>query len=108
MSSCGIDQPVSLGGGALLPDGLPPPPPLLAGAGEPPPPGPMALQIPPEFGGQPLVTPELLAHAHAHGVQVHVWTVNDTDEMERLLDLGVDAIMSDFPGRLRDVIRRRR
>jgi glycerophosphoryl diester phosphodiesterase len=69
-----------------------------------PPPGPMALQIPPEFVGRPLVTPELIAHAHEHGVQVHVWTINDVAEMERLLALGVDGVMSDFPARLRAVV----
>jgi glycerophosphoryl diester phosphodiesterase len=73
------------------------------GQGEPPP-EPMALQIPPSFGGRPLVTPELVAFAHRHEVQVHVWTVNEEAEMERLLDLGVDGVMSDFPGRLRAVV----
>src|SRR5262245_2678365 len=62
-------------------------------------PGPMALQIPAEFAGRPLATRELVAHAHAHGVQVHVWTVNDPAEMARLLDLGVDGIVSDYPAR---------
>jgi glycerophosphoryl diester phosphodiesterase len=69
-----------------------------------PPAEPMALQIPPRFGGRPLVTPELVAFAHRHDVQVHVWTVNEEAEMERLLDLGVDGVMSDFPGRLRAVV----
>lgn len=64
------------------------------------PPEPMALQIPPDFGGQPLVTPELLAFAQGRGVHVHVWTVNDPAEMKRLLELGVDGVMSDFPARL--------
>ncbi len=73
----------------------------------PPPADVMALQIPAEFAGRPLVTPELVAHAHAHGVQVHVWTINDEPEMERLLDLGIDGIVSDLPGRLAAVIRRR-
>lgn len=62
--------------------------------------GPMALQIPPQFAGRPLVTPELLDFAHAQGVYVHVWTVNDEAEMKRLLALGVDGLMSDFPARL--------
>ncbi len=63
-------------------------------------PGPMALQIPAEFAGRPLATRELVAHANAHGVQVHVWTVNDPAEMARLLDLGVDGIVSDHPARV--------
>jgi len=70
--------------------------------------GPMALQIPPSFAGQPLVTRELIDFAHSRDVQVHVWTINDEPEMERLLDLGVDGLMSDFPGRLRGVVDARR
>lgn len=69
-----------------------------------PPKAPMALQIPPRFAGEPLVTPALVDFAHRHDVQVHVWTVNEEDEMRRLLALGVDGIMSDFPGRLRAVV----
>jgi glycerophosphoryl diester phosphodiesterase len=79
-----------------------------AQAGAAPPPEPMALQIPEAFGGSPLVTPELVAFAHAHDVQVHVWTVNEADAMRRLLDLGVDGLVSDFPGRLREVVEARR
>lgn len=67
----------------------------------------MALQIPAEFGGRPLVTPRLVRHAHAHGVQIHVWTVNDPGQMDALLDLGVDGIVTDFPGRLAARIRAR-
>jgi glycerophosphoryl diester phosphodiesterase len=72
--------------------------------GEPPPSGPMALQIPTEFAGRPLVTRELVEHAHRHGVQVHVWTVDEPNEMRALLDLGVDGIVTDFPARLASVI----
>jgi glycerophosphoryl diester phosphodiesterase len=68
--------------------------------GGPPPQGPMALQIPAEFAGGPLVTRELVEHAHAHGVQVHVWTINDPEQMRALLELGCDGIVSDFPARL--------
>jgi glycerophosphoryl diester phosphodiesterase len=68
----------------------------------------MALQIPMEFAGRRLVTPELIAHAHAHDIQIHVWTINCTERMAELLDLGVDGIMSDFPGRVADLIARRR
>ncbi len=69
-----------------------------------PPAGPMALQIPAEFLGRPLVTAELVSFAHTHGVQIHVWTVNEPAEMRRLIGLGVDGVMSDFPGRLREVV----
>ena len=71
-----------------------------AARGEAPPDGPMALQIPPEFAGRPLVTPALLKAAHDHGVHVHVWTVNEPEEIARLLALGVDGVVSDFPARV--------
>ena len=64
--------------------------------------GVMALQIPPEFAGQPLATPALIDHAHAHDVAVHVWTINDCAEIERLLALGVDGIVTDLPGQMSD------
>jgi glycerophosphoryl diester phosphodiesterase len=59
-----------------------------------------ALQIPPDAFGKPLVTPELVAAAHDLGLFVHVWTINEPREMRRLLDLGVDGVMSDLPGLL--------
>ena len=77
------------------------------GGGEPPR-GPMALQIPAEFGGRPLVTRELVSFAHEHDVQVHVWTVNDPAEMHRLLDLEVDGLVSDYPSRVCEVVASRR
>ena len=63
------------------------------------PPG-QALQVPLEHEGLPLVTQETVATAHALGGEVHVWTVNDPQEMERLFALGVDGLISDFPDRL--------
>jgi glycerophosphoryl diester phosphodiesterase len=66
-----------------------------------------ALQVPVSYEGFPIVTAETLASAHALGLEVHVWTVNEEAEMERLLDLGVDGLMSDFPGRVAAVLRRR-
>jgi glycerophosphoryl diester phosphodiesterase len=70
--------------------------------------GSMALQIPAEFAGQPLATPELVEHAHAQRIQVHVWTINEPSEMTRLLDLGVDGIITDYPGRLVSLLSERR
>ncbi len=71
------------------------------------PPG-RALQIPPEFGGLQLVTAASVGAAHAHGVEMHVWTINDPAEMDRLLDLGIDGIMSDLPGLARAAVDARR
>ena len=47
-----------------------------------------------------LVTPELVEAAHAAGLQVNVWTVNDADEIAALDALGVDGIMSNWPERV--------
>ncbi len=76
--------------------------------GKPPPPEVMALQVPAEFGGRLLVTREFVRHAHAHGIAVHVWTVNEPARMEQLLDLGVDGLVTDFPGRMAQLLARRR
>lgn len=69
--------------------------------------GVMALQIPAEFGGAPLATRELVDHAHAEGVEVHVWTINDLEESARLLEVGVDGLVTDWPGRLHDWLERK-
>jgi glycerophosphoryl diester phosphodiesterase len=51
-----------------------------------------------------LATPALIARAHSLGLQIHVWTVNDTASMEQLLDLGVDGVMTDDTVALREVL----
>lgn len=66
-----------------------------------------AALVPPAFHGVPVVTARFVRAAHARGVQVHVWTVDRAAEMTRLLDLGVDGIMTDRPTLLRDVLRAR-
>src|SRR5262249_10266721 len=53
------------------------------------------------------VTPPALAQAHADGLKVIVWTVNDEKEMDALIDAGVDGVISDYPDRLRRVATRR-
>ena len=62
------------------------------------------LQIPPRRGWLPLVTPSVVRRAHAAGVQVHVWTVDEPAEMETLLDLGVDGLITDRTDQLKDVL----
>ena len=66
-----------------------------------------AAQVPPNAGKLPLVTERFVARAHRRGLQVHVWTIDDPEEMERLLDLGVDGIMTDQPEVLKAVLQRR-
>lgn len=67
-----------------------------------------AAQIPPaDPKGRPLATPELVEVAHRFGIAVHVWTIDDPDEMHALLDIGVDGIMTDRPAVLRDVFEQR-
>jgi glycerophosphoryl diester phosphodiesterase len=61
-----------------------------------------ALQVP----GR-LATPRLIAAAHRAGKHLHAWTINDTTTMNRLLDWGVDGIMSDRPDLLNEVMRTR-
>jgi glycerophosphoryl diester phosphodiesterase len=54
-----------------------------------------ALQLPERRGPIAVVTRGLVRDAHAAGVEVHVWTVNAEDDMRRLLDLGVDGLVTD-------------
>jgi glycerophosphoryl diester phosphodiesterase len=65
------------------------------------------VQVPPRWGRMALVDRRFVRAAHAAGLHVHVWTIDAVAEMNRLLDLGVDAIMTDLPAVLRDVLRRR-
>ena len=62
------------------------------------------VQVPETFGGRHLVTPAFVQTVHKLGLQVHVWTINDETSMNRILDLGVDAIMTDKPPLLRQVL----
>ncbi|GAA0911360.1 glycerophosphodiester phosphodiesterase [Streptomyces thermoalcalitolerans] len=64
----------------------------------------VAAQVPVSHSGIPVVDPLFVRAAHARGLQVHVWTVNDPAQMHRLLDLGVDGIMTDHIGTLRKVM----
>ena len=68
---------------------------------------PVALQVPHRQGPLTVVSRGLVRRAHAAGVQVHVWTIDDPIEMNTLLDRGVDGIMTDRTDILRDVLRAR-
>ncbi|HET8582547.1 MAG TPA: glycerophosphodiester phosphodiesterase family protein [Jatrophihabitans sp.] len=61
-------------------------------------------QVPARIGRRVFVDARYVAAAHAIGVPVHAWTINDPAEMVRLLDLGVDGIMTDRAEVLRDVL----
>jgi len=64
----------------------------------------VALQLPETFRRARIVTPGLIERAHTLDIDVHVWTIDDADDMVRLLDLGVDGIVTDRPDVLRDVL----
>lgn len=64
----------------------------------------VAAQVPEIQSGIQVVDPRFVHAAHARGLQVHVWTVNDAESMHRLLDLGVDGIMTDHIDTLRKVM----
>lgn len=64
-------------------------------------------QVPAAQGRLRVVDGRFVRAAHQRGVEVHVWTIDDEAEMTRLLDLGVDGLVTDRPDVLRDVLRAR-
>jgi glycerophosphoryl diester phosphodiesterase len=63
-----------------------------------------ALQIPVTWYGLPLLSPRLVKAAHAAGRLVHVWTINRLQDMEALLELGVDGVITDRPDLLKPLL----
>lgn len=63
-----------------------------------------AAQVPGVLGRMGLVTPRFIEQAHRRNIAVHVWTINSRAEMIRLLDLGVDGIITDRADILREVL----
>jgi glycerophosphoryl diester phosphodiesterase len=59
------------------------------------------------YRGKRILTPRLVRDFHRRGVLVHVWTVNEIADMERLLDWGVDGLVTDRPDRLAELLHRR-
>lgn len=66
-----------------------------------------AIQVPAQYLGVPLVDEKLVEDMHSWGIAVHVWTIDDRAEMARLLDRGVDGIMSDRPSVLAELLKER-
>lgn len=66
-----------------------------------------AVQLPLSILRMPTMTPRTIAAFHAAGVEVHAWTINDEPTMSRLLDLGVDGLVSDRADLALGVLRRR-
>ncbi len=61
------------------------------------------FQLPTEELGLNLASQRLVNAAHRHNLAVHYWTINDPEEMARLIDIGADGIMTDYPHRLQEV-----
>ncbi|WP_210592010.1 glycerophosphodiester phosphodiesterase [Streptomyces sp. GESEQ-35] len=64
----------------------------------------VAAQVPEAQSGIQVVDHRFIRTAHARGLKVHVWTINEAEDMHRLLDLGVDGIMTDHIDTLRKVM----
>ncbi len=56
---------------------------------------PSCFQVPTRQGPIPVVTPRTVRSAHSAGKPIHVWTIDDAHDMKRLIDLGVDGLMTD-------------
>ena len=63
-----------------------------------------AFQIPEYHGDYHLLTEEFIKKAHKKNIKIHVWTVNEKEDMERLIKMGVDGIITDYPDLLNEVI----
>jgi glycerophosphoryl diester phosphodiesterase len=59
-----------------------------------------AVQVPEYSGGLHVLTPRFVDAAHHRNLEVHAWTINEAEDMQRLIDLGVDGIITDYPDRL--------
>jgi glycerophosphoryl diester phosphodiesterase len=65
-----------------------------------------AVQVPEYRSDLHVLTPRLVDAAHSRGLDVHAWTINDVDDMQRLVALGVDGLITDYPDRLMDLLGR--
>lgn len=65
-----------------------------------------ALQIPQNLWKLPVVDKQFVEASHKLNLQVHVWTINETEDMQRLIDAKADGIMTDYPDRLLELVGR--
>lgn len=65
-----------------------------------------ALQVPERAGVLRVLTRDFVEAAHGRNLRVHAWTINDEADMRRLIDVGVDGVMTDYPDRLLRVLGR--
>ena len=66
-----------------------------------------AMQVPESWGDLRVADRRFVEAAHARNMRVQVWTVNDVETMRRLLEIGVDGIMTDYPQRLIKLLKER-
>lgn len=66
-----------------------------------------AFQVPEYSGSLHVLTPRFIRGAQGRNVEVHPWTINEVEDMERMIDMGVNGIITDYPDRLLDLLGRR-
>ena len=65
-----------------------------------------ALQVPEKDNDIPVVTPLFLWFAHNRNLQVHIWTINEAEEIQRFIDMGLDGIMTDRTDTMLEILGR--
>ena len=65
-----------------------------------------AFQVPEQFGKLKVITPRFVRVAQSRGIAIHVWTVNELEDMGRMVSAGVDGIITDRPDRLLELLDR--
>jgi len=59
-----------------------------------------AVQVPEYQGSLHVLTPRFVDAAHHRRLEVHAWTINEVEDMQRLIDMGIDGLITDYPDRL--------
>ncbi len=66
----------------------------------------VALQVPEYYEGKKIVTERFIKTAKKQNIEVHAWTINEVDDMKRMISMGVEGIVTDYPDRLLRVLER--